>query len=303
MRKVFVSYCHRQGDWVWNRLTPCLRYAGAELLIDRERFELGKGVMGQMDRLQDKADIHLLVLSDDYLKSKYCRHEMDRAIDADPTFTKGLVLPLKTDASDLPGRFGRVDSPLYLDMRDDSCVDAWERLFRACRVDLGTSAPHWLSVADDLALFLDRRQSVGLVVYGKNLNWRGLIQHVMTSRAPKLVAVDLDNPKTIERHGLLAEILNALRIPHDISSDASDLSKFSEALKSREPSLVALKHFDNVCHRDYGAELPKTLRHLIKDARKLVLLTQSHRPQNSFLPWNQEDSPLITSSVDLKGRE
>lgn len=58
MTKTFVSYCHRQGDWVWERLVPCLKAGGAEALIDRERFELGRAVIGQMDALQDQADKH-----------------------------------------------------------------------------------------------------------------------------------------------------------------------------------------------------------------------------------------------------
>jgi hypothetical protein len=27
-KKVFVSYCHQQGPWVWNRLVPSLRVGG-----------------------------------------------------------------------------------------------------------------------------------------------------------------------------------------------------------------------------------------------------------------------------------
>ena len=44
------------------------------------RFQAGKAGVGQMDAEQDKADVHVLVLSEDYLTSKFCRHEMDRAI-------------------------------------------------------------------------------------------------------------------------------------------------------------------------------------------------------------------------------
>ncbi len=40
-RKVFVSYSHRQGEWVWDRLVPVLKAGGEPPLIDRERFRLG----------------------------------------------------------------------------------------------------------------------------------------------------------------------------------------------------------------------------------------------------------------------
>jgi hypothetical protein len=49
MAKVFVSYCHKQGQWVWDRLVPVLNAGAAEVLIDRERFEAGKAIEGQMD--------------------------------------------------------------------------------------------------------------------------------------------------------------------------------------------------------------------------------------------------------------
>jgi hypothetical protein len=58
---------------------PPFRAGGADVLIDRERFELGKAVIGQMDATQDLADKHVLVLSRDYFKSRYCQHEMNRA--------------------------------------------------------------------------------------------------------------------------------------------------------------------------------------------------------------------------------
>ena len=66
------------------RLVPCLKAGGGEVLIDLERFRAGFGVKGQMDATQDQAEAHLLILSPEYLQSEYCRHEMQRAIACDP---------------------------------------------------------------------------------------------------------------------------------------------------------------------------------------------------------------------------
>ena len=108
--RIFISYSHQQGDWVCRRLVPCLEGGGAVVLIDRERFKLGKAIVGQMDALQDNAERHLLVLSPDYLGSNYCQHETQRALKLDPKFTQGLLLPGTGEARTLPHPFPRQPS-------------------------------------------------------------------------------------------------------------------------------------------------------------------------------------------------
>jgi TIR domain len=69
---VFVSYSRHQSDWVWERLVPVLRAGGAGILIDREQFEAARAVYKQMDDVQDRADLNILVFSPEYLASKPC---------------------------------------------------------------------------------------------------------------------------------------------------------------------------------------------------------------------------------------
>lgn len=85
-KKIFISYCHKQEDWVWQRLKPCLDAGGAEVLIDRDHFKAGIKTVSQMDDAQNRADASLLVLTPDYLASDHCLHEMRRAIARDPDF-------------------------------------------------------------------------------------------------------------------------------------------------------------------------------------------------------------------------
>ena len=115
---------------------PCLTAGGTEVLIDRERFEAGKAVVGQMDATQDQADKHVLILSNDYLDSRCCRHEMDRALRLDPQFARGAVIPVRLDDCSLPGKLQGPNAPLYVDLRDDRAPDPWRLLLGQCRADL-----------------------------------------------------------------------------------------------------------------------------------------------------------------------
>src|SRR5690242_17434553 len=100
--RVFVSYSHRDGAWVLDRLVPVLKAAGVEVAVDVERFRVGGSVLGQMDAVQDGAEKSLLVLSAAYLASDYCLHELRRAVARDPHFTKFRTIPVRIDNAPLP---------------------------------------------------------------------------------------------------------------------------------------------------------------------------------------------------------
>lgn len=295
MTKIFISYCHHQGDWVWKRLVPCLKAGGAEVLIDRERFELGKAVIGQMDALQDQADKQLLVLSKDYLGSVYCCHEMDRAIALDPAFTSGIVIPVLRKACALPASITN-PNPLYADLRDDSQPDPWTQVLQSCdATGLGTTAPAWLAARDDLARFLGRNQSVNLVVE-KGVHWRALLEHLIHDHPLGLAQVDLQDPDTTSRWGLLTAIAKALGERVVLSDEPRDLADFKALLEARSNARVALTHFDLAPHRRYyDVDLFAALRFLMMEKRKLTLLVQSHTPFATLLP---KDHPL--SDIDIK---
>ena len=69
-KTVFVSYSHKQGDWVWDRLMNCLKAGGTEVLIDREQVEAARRLYQQLDDVQDRAALNVLVFSPEYLNSK-----------------------------------------------------------------------------------------------------------------------------------------------------------------------------------------------------------------------------------------
>ena len=302
MTKTFVSYCHHQGDWVWGRLVPCLKAGGAEVLIDRERFELGKALVGQMDALQDQANKHLLVLSADYLSSPYCCHEMDRAIALDPGFASGIVVPALREACTLTTSITG-PNPLYADLRDDRQPDPWNQVLQQCgATGLGTTAPAWLAARDDLARYLERNQSVNLVV-DKGVNWRALSEHLVNDYPLGLARVDLEDPDTTSRRGLLAAISKALGERVSLPDKPRDLADFKALLAARSHTRVALTHFDLAPHRRYyDVDLFAALRFLMMDMRKLTLLVQSHTPFVKLLPKDHPLSDIDIKTVELRAR-
>ncbi|NJM10916.1 MAG: toll/interleukin-1 receptor domain-containing protein [Synechococcaceae cyanobacterium SM1_2_3] len=300
--KTFVSYCHEQGKWVWERLVPCLKAGGAEVLIDRERFELGKAIVGQMDALQDQADKHLLVLSDDYLKSDYCCHEMDRAIALDPDFKSGIVIPVLRGACTLPPSI-KTPNPLYADLCDDSNSDPWTQILQQCNATgLGTTAPAWLTARDDLARYLERNQSANLVV-GNGVNWRALLEHLVNDYPLGLAPVDLQDPDTTSRRGLLSAIAKALGERVSLADKPRDLADFKALLATRSNTRIALTHFDLAPHRDYyDVDLFAALRYLMMDMRKLTLLVQSRTRFAALLPKENPLSDIDIKTVELRAR-
>ncbi|MEQ1529895.1 MAG: toll/interleukin-1 receptor domain-containing protein [Methylococcales bacterium] len=301
--KIFISYSHNQGDWVCNRLVPSLTAAGAEVLLDKDLFTLGKAVVGQMDTVQDQADKQLLVLSEDYFTSKYCQHEMKRALKTDPKFNKGLVLPVIRQHCDLPKAFSGWNQPLNANLQDDSQADRWQALLKACVADgLGCTVPEWLRVRDELVRQLGRNKSVNLVVTGK-ANWLGLVQHVIEDYFHEMAYVNLEDPDTSTRAGLLSCISQAIGSRKPLRDAPYDLSDFKILLANRPMTHAVLCHFDMVHFRDgFNVDFFAALRYSIMDQRKLTLLIQSRTPFVNLLPKDHPMSEIDLTTIELVGK-
>lgn len=299
---VFVSYCHKQGEWVWNNLVPCLRAGGADVRIDMERFKAGKPVIGQMDATQDGADVTLLMLSPDYLASSYCMHEMNRAIKRNPQFKDGSIIPVKLVDCTIPDKIKK-PNPVYVDLCNDKDVSQWNLLLQACSADLGADATDWLSARDAIARFLKRNQSVNLVVSGRP-QWRALIEHLCTDIIKDLKKIDLESGATMSRRGLVAEILQICGISSiSVPAEPEDLVELDRVLSARPISRLAITHFHEVVTRPYyDVNLFAALRYMLMESHKLVLLAQSRIPFAELLPQNHPLSSIDIQMVELRGR-
>ena len=296
--KVFVSYSHRQGEWVRAALVPVLRASGSDVLIDWERFKAGFAVVGQMDGTQDKADRHLLVITGDYLASKYCVHEMDRAVRLDPGFTNGKVIPVRLDGANLPARITR-PNPVYVDLRDGDAGDQWELHIQQCGGELRMQAPAWLAALDKAKRHLERNECVNLQISGE-VDWRAWLHQLCETRFAQLAVVDLENPAAYSRNGLISEMLRVSGRSRAVPPPPDDLPEMARGFADYRRSFVALVHFHRVTERrHYGMDLFSALRFMVMDARQLVLLVQTRQPVATLLPAGHELSKIDFKMVDL----
>ncbi len=303
--RIFVIYTHKQSDWVHSRLIPVLRTAGGRVLVDIDHFKGGRTVIGQMDGLQSRADLHVLVITANYVTSPYCRHEMEEAIKSDPGFTHGKVLPILQDGTppphELAGVGGLGSSPLYVDYFKDKDA-AWALLLKSCASRLsGVDAPTWLRALDQTRTHLERGESVNLVVKNGNVDWRAWFDQLAATRFKEIAVVDLGHPRAVPRNGLISEILKATRRSNAaVPQPPNDLPFLADAFENGSRTHLALRHFDYVKDRaHYGPDLLHSLRWLVMDARKLVLLAQTKVPIANLLPPENEVSKIDFKTVEL----
>lgn len=295
---VFISYNHQQqGEWVWDRLVPCLRAGGVRVVIDRERFRAGRQLDSEIEAAQKAARFQLLVLSPNYLTNAYCQQEMARAIALDPTFEKGLVLPVVRQDGALPAAITEPDL-LRIDLQDDGDAAQWQRLLTDLGIDLGIDAPRWLRARDRVRRFLERNQSVNLVVPQNHVKWKPLIAHLEETAFPGLVTIDLENPATSSRRALVQEILRSCGVTTPVPPPPEDLVALRRVPASRGGIKLAMIHFDLAAYRPtYDVDLFAALRYLVTEARKLVLLIHSRAPFETLIPADHPLSPLSSTAL------
>jgi hypothetical protein len=228
---------------------------------------------------------------------------MERAIARDPQFKDGVVVPVKRVAVALPEAI-RLHDPICADLTADSDSQHWDLLLGACGADLGTDAPTWLAARDETRRFLERGQSVNLLVQGK-VAWRKLIDDLQRDELTDLARVNLEQGATASRRGLVTEILRALGRMAPVPPEPEDLRELELFFSARRRSRLALTHFDLAVERSavYGVDFFAALRYLVMDSRQLVLLIQSRQPFMAISPAGHPLSEIALQIVELRGRQ
>lgn len=303
IRRIFVSYSHAQKDWVWEKLVPCLRAAGADVCLDSGRKESRIGALGCMDAEQDSAGLNLLVLSPEYLAGPDCVHEMQRAFARDPDLSNGSIFILHRVECDLPRRIDR-SKRFYFDFRDDRDAAVWDTLFDACGVELGTPVPEWVAARDGLVASLAAGRTAHLVVRGEP-RWRQMVGRVRSilekKHGKRLGIVDLSDPATISRQGFVSHLLRACGSLHAAPEAPEDLGVLSDVLCAQSNAAIAILDFDLALERDYGYDLYVLLRTHVVEFRTLSLLILTREDCDAEFSPNHPLMSLDMSTAVLSG--
>ena len=124
---VFVTYNRKDCTWVDTELLCLLRENQVKYCVDYEHFELGKVfVQAMVDSVYQSRKV-LAVWSENYASSKYCKQELDYAIQRSFQNNDCSVIVLRLDRT---GR-KRLPKPLraktFLDYSDSVERKGWEK--------------------------------------------------------------------------------------------------------------------------------------------------------------------------------
>lgn len=129
---VFISYSHRNTDWVVDELVPRFQQAGLKVCIDNEDFNIGVPVLVNIEQAVMLSRHTLLVLTPEWGESAWTKFESLLAAAEDVVGQRQRMLPLLLEPFELPARIRMLT---YADFTCPERRDAeFKRLLRGmCR--------------------------------------------------------------------------------------------------------------------------------------------------------------------------
>ena len=128
---VFISYSHRDSEWVLDSLLPILKENNVKVCIDRECFELGAPIITEIEKAVEQSRKTLLVFTPKYLESKWTEFENILVSTLDPSASERRCIPIMLAPCEFPPRFRAL---IYLDFSQpgDKLLQ-WEKLIRTLK--------------------------------------------------------------------------------------------------------------------------------------------------------------------------
>lgn len=125
----FISYSHRDKDWVRGELLLRLEREGIKVCIDFRDFEPGAPSVLEMERAVKESRKTFLVLTPAYLESEWTEFEGILLQTLDPANRKRRLIPLLKERCELPLR---INAFTHVDFTEDGGAP-WSRLIAALK--------------------------------------------------------------------------------------------------------------------------------------------------------------------------
>ena len=124
---VFVTYSRKDFAWVDRELLRLLREHEVKYCVDHKHFELGKAVVENITDSVYQSRKVLAVWSRSYASSKYCKQELDYAIQRSFQNSDCAVIVITLDKTDRKQLPKPLRAKTFLDYSDSVERQGWEK--------------------------------------------------------------------------------------------------------------------------------------------------------------------------------
>ena len=123
---IFISYSHKDSDWVMSSLVPKLESHGFKVFIDVRDFKGGSFSVVEMERAVNSSKRVILVFTKEYFKSQWTMFENVMGQTLDPAALNRKLIPVLRKKCKIPTR---LQIMLYRDLRHDD-PKQWDLLIQ-----------------------------------------------------------------------------------------------------------------------------------------------------------------------------
>ena len=131
---VFVSYSHKDIEWVQKELIPRLKKAKLKICLDDVEFLAGGAAIVSMQDAVQQSRRTLIVLTPRYMESAWTSFEMLATRTLDPAAMQRKTVPLLVEKVENPPLI--LSMLTYVDLtRPENMDNAWDLLTRSLKPD------------------------------------------------------------------------------------------------------------------------------------------------------------------------